>query len=145
MARVMMNWSLLLLSKCEDLNSFLSFYSKKKDIMHKVNKGNLIAAKDNAFLEAYFSIAVEATEPHTGVKGFLRDTNTTYSETLELIHASFRVQTAGEHLCDTTTHSESTAIVRMGKTDDDVILKKTNTPLKTTGPFPNNQGNLLPS
>jgi len=69
-------------------------------------------------------MAIEATELQTEVKGFLQDTNATYLETLELIHADFRVQTTGEHLCDTVTYSGSTAFVRRGKTDDNVNLRK---------------------
>jgi len=79
MARVMTNWSSPLLSKFEDCDSFLSFYSKKKGIIHKINKENSIAAKDSVFLKAYFSMAIEATELQTEVKGFLHNTNTTYS------------------------------------------------------------------
>jgi len=88
---VMTNWSSLLSSKCEDRDSFLSFYSKTKGIIHKLTKGTSIAAKDNVFLEAYLSMEIETTELQTEVKGFLRDTKATYSEILELIHADFRV------------------------------------------------------
>ena len=72
-------------------------------------------------------MAIEATELQMEVKGFLRDTNAAYLETLELIHAGFRVQTTGEHIRDTMTRSGST--VRRGKTDDDVNPKKTDAPL----------------
>jgi len=54
-------------------------------MLHKFNKGDLIAAKDDIFLKAYFSMAIESTELQTKVKGFLRDTNVTYLETLDLI------------------------------------------------------------
>jgi len=80
MACVMKNWSSLLSSKCEDRDSFLSFYSKIK--VHKLTKGNSIAAKDTVFLQAYFLMAIETTELQTEVKGFLHDTNAMYSETL---------------------------------------------------------------
>ena len=116
-----------------------------KGILHKFNKGNLIAVKDNVFLKGYFSIEIEATELQTEVKGFLRDTNETYSETLELIYADFRVQTTGEHSRDTTMCSGSTAIVKTGKTDDHVNPKKTDIPLNKSGSFRNNHGKLLPS
>jgi len=91
MARAMTNRSLLLLSKCENRDSFLSFYSKTKGIIHKLDKGNSISAKDNIFLKVYFSMEIEATQLKTEVKGFLRDMNATYLETRELIHADFRV------------------------------------------------------
>ena len=94
-ARVMKNWSSLLSSKCKDRDYFLSFYSKTKGILHKLTKGNSIAAKDDVFLKAYFSMVIKATELQMEVNGFLRDTNAAYSETPELIHADFRVQTTG--------------------------------------------------
>ena len=68
-----MNWSSSLSSKCKDCDSFLSFYSKTKDILHKPTKGNLTTTKDDIFLKAYFSMAIEAAELQTEVKGFLRD------------------------------------------------------------------------
>merc|ERR1740124_2157677 len=105
----------------------------------------MIATKDNFFLKAYFSMVIEATELQTEAKGFLRDTNATYLETLELIHTDFRVQITREHLRDTTTRSGSTAVVRRGKTDDDVKTKKTDAPLHKNGSFPKNHGKLLPS
>jgi len=142
-ARVMKNWSSLLSSKCEDRDFFLSFYLKTKCIFHKLTKVNSITVKDNVFLKACFLMAIESTELQTEVKGFLRDTNVMYSDTLELIHAEFRVQTTGEHLRGITTHLGSTAIVRRGKTDDDLNLKNTDTPLKGTGTFPNNHSKLL--
>jgi len=91
----MTNWSSLLSSKCEGRDSLLTFYSKTKCILHKLTKGDLISAKDVVFLKAYFLMAVEVTELQMEVKGFLRDTNAMYSETLELIHANFIVQTTG--------------------------------------------------
>ena len=140
-----MNWSSLRSSKCENRDSFLSFYSKTKGILNKPNKGNSIAAKDAIFIHAYFSMDIEVTELQTEVKVFLCDTNVTYSETLELIHADFRVQKTGEHPHEMTKCSESTDIMRRDKTDDDVNLKKTDAPLKTTRPFPNNHSKLLSS
>ena len=141
----MTHWSSLLSSTCEDRDSFLSFYSKTKGILHKSNKGKLIVAKDDVFLKACFSIVIEATELQTEVKDFLRNTNSTYSETLELIHADLRVQTTGEYLCDMISCSGSTAIVRRGELDDDVKTKKTDALLHKTGSFPNNHSKLLPS
>jgi len=144
-ARVMTNWISLLMSKCDNRDSFLSFYSKTKGILHKLDKDNSIAAKDNIFLKACLSIAFEATELQMEVKGFLCDTNITYSEILELIHAYFKIQKTSKHLRDTTMRSGSTAIVRRDKPDNEVNLKNTDTPLKTTGSFPNNHGKILPS
>jgi len=51
----------------------------------------------------------------------------------------------GEHLRDTTECPGSTAIVRIGKTDNDVNLKNTDAYVKGTGSFPNNHGKILPS
>ena len=90
-------------------------------------------------------MAIETTKLQTEVKSFLCNTNTTYSKTLELVHADFRAQATGEHLRDTTTRSGSTAIVRSDKSDDAVKTKQTDKLLPMTGYFPNNHGKLLPS
>jgi len=103
---------------------FLSFYSKTKGVLYKLNKGNLIANKEDLFLKDYFLMAIETTELQMEVKGFLRDTNATYLGTLELIHMDFRVFTTGEHLRETATHSGSTAIVRRGKRLTKSILRR---------------------
>ena len=143
-ARIMTNWSSLLSTKCEDWDSFLSFYSKTKGILHKLTKGNSITAKGDVFLKAYFSMAISAKELRTEVKGFLQDTNATHSETLELIHADFRVQTTGDNLRDTTTRSGVTAIVQKGKTNGNISPNKIDVLARTNVHFPNNHGKLLP-
>ena len=66
----MTNWSSLLSTKYEDRDSFLSFYSKTKVILHKLTKGILITAKDDVFLKAYFVMDIEAKELQMEVKGF---------------------------------------------------------------------------
>jgi len=129
----MTNWSSLLSSKCEDRDYFLSFHLKTKGILHKLTKGNSIATKCDVFLKAYFSMVIKAKELQTEIKGFLRDTNAPYSETLELTHEDFRVQKMVEHLRDMTTLSGSTAIARRDKMDANINLKKTDAPLKGTG------------
>ena len=48
-------------------------------------------------------MVIEAKELQMEVKGFLWDTNITYSETLELIHVDFRVHATEENLRDITT------------------------------------------
>ena len=131
--------------KCEDHDSFLSFYLKTKGILRKLNNGNSIAIKDDVFIKAYFFMAIEATELQTEVKGFLRGTSVTYLETLELIHVDLRFQTTGEHLRETMMRSGSMDIMRKGKTDDYVNPKKADTPLNKTVSFPNNHDELLPS
>jgi len=90
-------------------------------------------------------MAIEAKELQTEVKGFLRDTNAKYLDTLELIYTYFRVQTTGEHLRDTTIRSDSTSIVQRRKIYDGVLLNKTDAPAKTSVPFPNNHGRLFTS
>ena len=141
-----MNWSSLLSTKCEDRDSCLSLYSKTKGILHKLTKGNLITATEDVFLKAYFSMTIEAKEFQQEVKGLIRYTSTAYSETLELIHSDFHVQTTGENLHDTSTRSGSTAIVKRDKVDNDDVLPKTNAlPMRVNIAFPNNHGKLLHS
>ena len=112
---IVMSWlekQSLLSTKCKDWDSFLSFCSKDKEILHKLTKGNSISAKDDIFLKVYSSIAIEAKELQTEVKGFQRDMNIMYSETIKLIHADFVFQTTGDHLFDSTKQSSAMAIVR---------------------------------
>ena len=130
--------------KCEYWYSLLSFYSKTKGILHKLTKGNSIAAKDDGFLKVYFSMAIEAKELQTEVKGFLRYMNTTYSEKLELIHADFISQTTGEHLCDTTIRSGAMTIVQSGKMNGDVLPNKTDVLARTSISFPKKKASYYP-
>jgi len=105
----------------------------------------LITATDNIFFKAYFSMAIEVKELQQEVKEFLRDTNAVYAETLELIHTYFRIQMTGEHLHDTSTQSESTAIVQRGNADEDGALTKTNTlATQVNVAFSINHGKLFP-
>ena len=47
------------------------------------------------FLKAYFSMVIEDTELHSEIRSFLKDPTKSYIETLESIHADYRVQTIG--------------------------------------------------
>ena len=62
---------------------------QNKDILHRLNKGNLIPDTDDLFLKVYVAMEIEAKELYPESKGFQQDTNTTYSDTLELTHADF--------------------------------------------------------
>jgi len=64
-ATVMTNWSSLLSTMCEYPDSFLRFYSKTKGIFKKLTKFNSIADRDDVFLNAYFSMTIEAKELQT--------------------------------------------------------------------------------
>ena len=109
---------------------------KTKGILHKLNKGNLIAAKDGVFLENYLSMAIEAKVLQTEVKGFLCDTNAIYLETIYLIHADFRVQKTGKHLRDMTPYLGSTDIVRRGGRMTTSIPRRLMHPLIRLDPSP---------
>ena len=70
--------------------------------------------------------------------------NTTYSNTLELIHADFRVQITEGRLRDTTTWSGSIDIVRRGKAADGGIPNKTGSLARMSLTFLNNYGRIFP-
>ena len=101
----MTNWKSLFSLKYEDRDSFLHFHFKTKEIVHQLNKGNLITTIDGFFFKAYFAMVIEAKCLQHEVKGFLRDINTVYSETIELIYADFIVQVTGETYA---THFQAT-------------------------------------
>ena len=84
--------------KYEDWGDFLGFYSKSKEMIHKLKKGNLVAVVDDIFLNAYFAILIEAPGPRSEVSIFLKDPTKTYRETLEFIYADYMSQTTGEYI-----------------------------------------------
>ena len=88
-------------------------------------------------------MAIEAKELQMEVIIFLQETNTTYYETLELIHTNFKVHKTSERLCDTIARSGTTAIMQRGTIDDDILTNKTGIIARTTVPFPNNHSKLL--
>ena len=61
-ARVMSHWKSLFGLKCELHDDFLAFRSKAKGVLHKLKKHNSVSVTDGVFLEAYFSMIIEAPE-----------------------------------------------------------------------------------
>ena len=92
-AHVMSQWKKLFGLKCESCDDFLAFYSKAKCVLHKLKKHDSVAVTDGVFLKAYFAMTIEAPKLQAEVRGFLKDTDSTYSEILEIIHADYRAQT----------------------------------------------------
>ena len=51
-ARMMAQWSELFGFRCENIDSFLSFYSKMKGLIHKLKTNKSVAITDDIFLKA---------------------------------------------------------------------------------------------
>jgi len=107
-ARAVPNWISLLSTRCGDRGSFLSFYSKTKGILHKLTKGNLIAAKDDNFEGVLYGhrsqrIADGSKRFPTGHKCHITPKCS--------ISSTRTFHTTDERLCDTTTQSSAPAIV----------------------------------
>ena len=62
-------------------------------------------------MKAYFAMAIEAKELQQEIKGFLKDSMSSYNEVLERIHADYRAQTTGDHMHDTSNSVPGTSIL----------------------------------
>ena len=120
MARVMTNWISLLSSKCEDRNSFLSFYPKTKVIVHKLIKVFFLLLKtmSSSRLISWWKLKR---------KNFKRKSRDTYGIRTKCTqrHWNCFTQTLAsnqrrEHLRDTTMNSGLMDIVRKVEMDDSV-------------------------
>ena len=60
-ARMSQDWHDLFGLKCEDMDSFLSFYSISKKILHKLKKSKSITVSDYVLLKFYFGKVVQRT------------------------------------------------------------------------------------
>ena len=115
----------------------LTYYSKSKGILHHLKKGNSITVTYDVFLKAYFSMAIDAPELQSEVKGFLKKSSSSYSTTLEIIHLDYRTQTTGEETRSKPGAPSGTLTLHHGKTEVE-SPKKDNY-------FPPNVRKLLPS
>ena len=58
--------------RCESNESLLSFYSKWKEIIHKLETNESIAVTDNTFLKVYFDKVVNTPELNAINEEFLK-------------------------------------------------------------------------
>jgi len=87
-ARIMENWQALFSLKCEDYDSFLSFYSKSKSTLHKLKKSKSIAITDAVFLKAFFAKVISVDKIQGKSKKILKGGTETCAEILESIHSN---------------------------------------------------------
>ena len=146
-ARVMSHWKTLFGLKCESCDDFLSFYSKAKGVLHKLKKHDSVAVTDDIFLKAYFSMTIEAPELQTEVKRFLKDTDSLYSEILEIIHADYRAQTTGKDIIGASGVNTTTSPLSRRTTVEATKSKRDSEVEKVWAyaPFPDNIGQLISS
>ena len=140
----MSHWKPLFRLKCEDYGVFFTFYSKLKEIIHELKKGNSVAATDNIFLKAYFSMVIEAPELQSEVRNFLKGPTKTYSEILESIHDDCRAQTTGKDMKEVPRGSSTISIARRGTVD--ISMTKVQCVVEKEWryvPFPTNVGQLI--
>ena len=86
--------------RCQDLDEFLSFYSKVTKVLDKLKETNSVAVTDDVFLRAFLAKAISCEELQTEAKKLLQDGQGTASEILENILTDYRAQETGEELRD---------------------------------------------
>ena len=101
------------------MDTFLSFYSSSKGILHKLKVDKPVAATDDIFIKSYFAKVIKTPELQHEVKKLLKGGTESYADILELIHADYRAQDTGERLRDPVTTSPVTA--RRGENSDDSV------------------------
>ena len=69
--RMMAHWNQLFNLKCEDKDSFLSFYRTTKGLIHKLKRKN-VAVTNETFLKDFFAKVIEAPELQQEVKKFIK-------------------------------------------------------------------------
>ena len=79
-ARVMSHWETLFGLICEDRDYFLAYYSKSKEILHKLKIWNSVAVTDDLFLKVYFAMVIEAPELQLKVRSFLKDLSKLFND-----------------------------------------------------------------
>jgi len=125
-ARLMANWQALFSLKCEDCDSFLSFYSKSKSTLHKLKKPKSIAVTDDVFLKAFFAKAISVDKLQKESKKLLKDGTETCAEIIESIRSDYRALETGELMRDTTDPiSNSLSSRRVQKEDEKKVSDAT--------------------
>ena len=82
--------------KCEDMDSFLLFYSSSNKILHKLKKSKTITVTYDVFLKSYFAKVVQTLELQYEVKKLLKGGQESYGAILEMIAADFNAQSTNE-------------------------------------------------
>ena len=138
MSRIMTYWSTFMGLRCQNIEEFLSFYSRVTKVLDKLTESNSTAVKDDVFLRAFLARAISCEELQTEAKALLQDGKGTATEILEKILVDYRVQMTGEELRDGKPTAKlrraESGTVRLIKGTDKVGLAK----------LPNNKGNLIP-
>jgi len=62
LGRVLTLWQYFFVLRCDDKNSFLSFYSDAKHLLHKLREEKSTALQDDTFLCGYFAGIINVPE-----------------------------------------------------------------------------------
>ena len=138
----MSSWQGLFALKCEDHNSFLSFYSKSKATLHKLKWSNSIAVTDKVFLKAFFAKVIFVEKLQSKTKKLLKDGNETCAEILENIRSDYRSLETGELMREVTDPSSNFLSSRQLPKED--FSKKITNVAHAMNALPHNVNNLLP-
>jgi len=139
MTRIMRLWSEFMGLRCQDLDEFLSFYSRVTKVLDKLKETNSVAVTDDVFLRAFLAKAISCEELQTEAKKLLQDGQGTAPEILENILTDYRAQETGEELRDGKPPKKIRRV-------DSVPTRSTKREIEKGGlpKLPNNKGNLIP-
>ena len=144
-ARMSQDWHDLFGLKCEDMDSFLSFYSSSKKILHKLKKSKSIAVTDNVFLKSYFAKVIQTPELQHEVKNLLKGDKASYGAILEMIASDYNAQSTNESMRDGAYKPQSILRRAGTKSSSEQDSEEITIPKKKWSVFPNNTNQLLPS
>jgi len=151
LGRVLSLWQSFFVLRCDDEDSFLSFYSDAKHLLHKLREEKSTALQDDTFLCAFFAGIINVPELLEITKKFLTVHSKKTEVILDLVHADFRAMHTKEFLEDGVAVKGSVKhLCRAHQTVNDKAIPKKKPASK--GPtviqycrFPKNIGTLIPN
>ena len=150
--RVLSSWQAFFKLRCDDKDQFFSFYSKTKEIIHKLKTAKSDAVKDDHFLRAFFARAIDVPDLSEITKKFLTVFNKTTKEILDLVHIDFSSAVNTKELLEdgsTTAGGGESNLRRANNNNDKSKVNFTNSKSKPVTKvvfraFPKNTGEPFP-
>jgi len=90
LGHVLTLWQSFFVLHCDSKDSFLSFYSDTKHLLHKLREEKSIALQDDTFLCAFFASIINVPELTEVTKKFLTIHSKKTELILDLVHTNFR-------------------------------------------------------
>jgi len=124
LGRALTLWQSFFALRCDDKDSFLSFYSDTKHLLHKLCEEKSTALQDDTFLRAFFAGIINVPELSETTKKFLTVHSKKTEVILDLVHADFRAMHTNEFLEDGVATKGSVKHLSRAQTVNDKALPK---------------------